>query len=216
MEENLCKSYNRKGKPCGNHPYGGTGYCYLHSFSHSKGLVFFKRPWVHVCAVITFLIIIACVVFLLGPFKGTVRQNAFFVHHLKSQLDELNSLHSPEWLQKYPVGYALIGIIDKQIVIPSRSSRLNSQYSLDWSNARVLDINQYHVRLIGPDIIDSIHGITYIKNEIELSRSWRVQPLYLEGSVTVHFPSSLDMCYGLIDDNGLELTVMLGFRNRIP
>jgi len=123
---------------------------------------------------------------------------------LLRQLEQADSINYSRLMQKYPLGYCLFAIDHKKIIIPYKS-RLESDYEIDWSKAKVSKLTSEEVAIRLPDIHDKVHHI--IITGIAVGNTRRV------GSIREHFGGPGPQIFTeVVADSEKGVIIALGFK----
>ena len=125
---------------------------------------------------------------------------------LKELLISIDATKRDELLQTYPQGYILFGIDHEKIIIPY-TSRLKSDYNLNWDSARVLNITADEVEVQLPDIytkegtevmINCSAGIARYVGYAGRGRNWTI--------------GNLGIAMGILSDDEKGIIIVAGFQ----
>ena len=132
---------------------------------------------------------------------NTVESNKDLLLQLLQKTEKINHKSLKE---KYPLGYCLFAIDEKQIIIPY-NSRLESDFEIDWSKAKVEEITTEIVSITLPDIHDKIRH-----NRIISCSAGNVRRV---GSITKAFNiGGLQIITEIVADNESGIIIALGFK----
>lgn len=123
---------------------------------------------------------------------------------LLKQLEQTDSINYSRLKQKYQLGYCLFAIDHKKIIIPYKS-RLESDYEIYWSQAKVSKLTSEEVVIRLPDIHDKVNHIKI--TGIALGNTRRV------GSIRKHFEGFGPQIFTeVVANNEKSIIIALGFK----
>jgi len=154
MKKQWCKANTKRGDICKNHPIKGTEYCYQHSVGKFKNIPIWKNPNIH----FIIGIILAILSIVIALYKGASRINQEDIlkesRDIKESLQYLRSPETPEYdnlLKKYPSGFMFFATDYAGLITPPSSNSLDN-YMLDWSNVKIVFLDDNAISFLLPDI----------------------------------------------------------------
>lgn len=89
------------------------------------------------------------------------------------RLEQAKTADSEHLLNKYPGGYVLFGTLRNEIVTPGSSSAIG-EYSIDWSSAKIVSVDEDYLRIRLPDVkVSGARKMLIAGNTVGIPRKFR-------------------------------------------
>jgi hypothetical protein len=143
---------------------------------------------------------------------------------LLKEMTYLDQTSHEALMQKYPLGYAMFAIKNGDQIITLDKDRLGERFTIDWNEAKIIEINKDKIFMKLPRLIDKASGAALLYNDDKYDREIYTNVLSVGQWV---FPRKLGVMGGtiylgnteirseLLVDNNNEIIMVLGFKDHI-
>jgi hypothetical protein len=141
---------------------------------------------------------------------------------LLKDMTVLDQTNNEALMQKYPLGYAMFAIKNGDQIITLDKDRLGERFTIDWNEAKIIEINKNNIKIKFPRLIDKVSGAAIIYNDDKFDREKYASVL----AVGIwSYPRKLGVTGGsiylgnteirveILVDNNSELIMVLGFKD---
>jgi hypothetical protein len=188
-----------------------SAFCYVHSFGRFKRVPWHKNPLIHLALAIAG-IVLTLYIWRTGPTAASqelllreTQRNTENISEIRRLLDTMSNVDEKrraDLSKRYPLGYILFGIDHREVAIPY-TSRLTSDFQIDWSQAEV--------KLGADEIIVTVPNILDPKRDIYLHGIGIGATRAIGYRMPAINQSGVDISLAVLADYGSSVVCALGF-----
>jgi hypothetical protein len=123
---------------------------------------------------------------------------------LQESMQRLDITNKDKLFLKYPEGYFIFAIDDTGLITPNKS-QLRSEYDIDWTSARIMEIDEKNIKMALPNIKSKKYGSVLRTTTFTIGRTIggiRIGPRL----------GDLQIMAEVLFDNTREIICVLGFK----